>query len=53
MLWIGVLADPKDPSGNLRMPGLGSIFYVAAVIGAAAFLAYTDRNRDFAGRKRG
>ncbi len=33
MLWIGVLS-----SGSL-----GSILYVAAVIGVAAFLAYTDR----------
>jgi hypothetical protein len=47
MLWIGVLSDP---SGKLRMPGMGSIFYVAAVIGVAAFLAYADRNRDSAER---
>src|SRR5260370_32861519 len=47
MLWIGVLSDS---SGNLRMPGLGSIFYVAAVIGVAAFLAYTDRNEDSTGK---
>ena|ERR1700676_2161122 len=43
MLWIGVLSDP---SGKLRMPGMGSIFYAAAVIGVAAFLAYKDRIRD-------
>jgi hypothetical protein len=49
MLWIGVLSDP---SGRLRMPGMGSIIYVAAVIGVAAFLAYADRNRDSAGKNR-
>ena len=49
MLWIGVLSDP---SGKLRMPGIGSIFYVAAVIGVALFLAYADRNRDSAGKNR-
>ena len=49
MLWIGVLADP---SGKLRMPGIGSIFYVVVVIGVAAFLAYADRNRDSAGKNR-
>jgi hypothetical protein len=49
MLWIGALSDP---SGKLRMPGMGSIFYVAAVIGVAAFLAYADRNRHSAGKSR-
>jgi drug/metabolite transporter (DMT)-like permease len=49
ILWLGVLSDP---SGKLRRPGIGSIFYVAAVIGVAAFLAYTDRNRDSAGKNR-
>jgi hypothetical protein len=43
MLWLGVLADP---SGKLRMPGVGSILYVAAVIGVAALLAYIDRRRE-------
>ena len=43
MLWIGVLADP---SGRLRVPGVGSIFYVAAVVGVVVYLAYADRNRD-------
>jgi len=36
MLWMGVLSDP---SGKLGMPGMGSIFYVAAVTAVAAFLA--------------
>jgi hypothetical protein len=49
MLWIGVLSDP---SGKLRMPGVGAILYAAAVIGVAAFLAYADRNRDFARKSR-
>jgi len=43
MLWLAVLADP---SGNLRTPGMGSIFYVVAVVGLAALLAPTDRNGD-------
>jgi len=47
MLWMGVLSDP---SGKLGMPGIGSIFYVAAVTAVAAFLAYADRNRDSAGK---
>lgn len=49
MLWIGVLSDP---SGKLAMPGIGSIFYVVAVIAVAAFLAYTDRNGDSSGKNR-
>ena len=49
MLWLGVLSDA---SGRLRMPGMDSIFYVAAVIGVAVFLAYADRNRDSAGKSR-
>lgn len=40
MLWIGVLADP---SGKLKMPGPGSILYLAPVIAVAAYLAYADR----------
>jgi hypothetical protein len=47
VLWMGVISDP---SGKLRTPSIGSIFYVAAVIGVAAFLAYSDRHRDPAGR---
>lgn len=47
ILWLGVLSDP---SGKLRMPGIGSIFYVAAVICVAAFLAYSDLKRDSAGK---
>ncbi len=46
MLWVGVLSDP---SGKPRLPGMGSILYVAAVIGVAVFLAYADRNRDSPG----
>jgi hypothetical protein len=49
MLWLGVLSDP---SGNLRTPGTGSVLYVVAVIGVAAFLAYTDRNGDSSGKSR-
>ena len=49
MLWLGVLADPL---GDLRTPGLGSIFYVAAVIAVAIYLAYADRNRDTPGKNR-
>jgi len=49
VLWIRVLSEP---SGTLRMPGVGSILYVAGVVGAAAFLAYADRNRDSAGKNR-
>jgi hypothetical protein len=41
ILWLGVLADP---SGHLRRPGVGSILYLAGVIGVTAFLAYADRN---------
>jgi hypothetical protein len=47
MLWLGVLSDP---SGNLRTPGTGSVLYVVAVIGVAAFLAYMDRSGDSAGK---
>jgi len=43
MLWLGALADP---SGHLGKPGIGSILYVVAVTGVAAFLAYTDRNEN-------
>ena len=43
MLWLGVLSDP---SGKLARPGIGSVLYVAGVIGVAAFLAYADRNRN-------
>jgi hypothetical protein len=43
MLWLGVLSDP---SGKLATPGIGSVLYVAGVIGVAAFLAYADRNRN-------
>jgi hypothetical protein len=49
MLWLGVLSDP---SGKLATPGLGSILYVAAVVGVAALLAYADRSRDCAGNDR-
>jgi hypothetical protein len=49
MLWIGVLSDP---SGKLRAPSVGSICYVVAVIGVAAFLAYSDRDRDSTGKNR-
>jgi len=49
ILWLGVLADP---SGHLRTPGAGSILYVVAVIGVAAFLAYTDRKGDSSGKNR-
>jgi hypothetical protein len=49
MLWIGVLSDP---SGKLRAPSVGSICYVVAVIGVAAFLAYCDRDRDSTGKNR-
>jgi hypothetical protein len=49
MLWIGVLSDP---SGKLRTPSVGSICYVVAVIGVAAFLAYSDRDRDSTGKNR-
>src|SRR5580704_9915292 len=49
MLWLGVLSDP---SGELRMPGKGSILYVGAVIGLAAYLAYADSSRDSAGKNR-
>jgi hypothetical protein len=42
VLWMGVISDP---SGKLRTPSIGSIFYVAAVIGVAAFLAHSDRHR--------
>jgi hypothetical protein len=48
MLWMGVLSDP---SGDLRTPGIGSILYVAAVIGLAALLAHADRHRDSAGKR--
>ena len=47
VLWMGVISDP---SGKLRTPSRGSIFYVATVIGVAAFLAHYDRHRDPAGR---
>jgi hypothetical protein len=50
ILWLGVLADP---SGHLRTPGAGSILYLVAVIGLAAFLAYTDRNRDSSRKNQG
>jgi|SRR5579871_1210940 len=49
ILWLGVLSDAL---GNLRKPGIGSIFYLVAVICVAAFLAYSDRNRDSAGKNR-
>jgi hypothetical protein len=49
MLWIGVLSDP---SGKVKTPGIGSILYILAVIAVAAFLAYSDRNRDSPGTKR-
>ena len=41
MLWLEVLSDP---SGKLRMPGVGSILFLGAVVGAAAFLAYARRD---------
>ena len=47
MLWLGVLSDP---SGRLRTPGIGSILYVAAVIGVAAYLARADRAIDAEGK---
>ena len=43
ILYVGVLSDS---SGHLVIPAIGSIFYVAAVIGTAARLAYIDRRRD-------
>jgi len=49
MLWLGALADP---SGHLGKPGIGSILYVVAVTGVAAFLAYTDRKGDSSGKNR-
>jgi hypothetical protein len=49
LLWLGVLSDP---SGKLRTPGMGSILYVAIVIGVAGYLAYADRSRDSTGRIR-
>jgi len=49
MLWLGVLSDS---SGKLRMPGMGSVFYLASVIGAAGYLAYADRSRDSSGKSR-
>jgi hypothetical protein len=45
---LGVLSDP---SGKLMMPGIGSIFYVATVIGVAVFLAYKDRKGDPSDKK--
>jgi hypothetical protein len=49
MLWLGVLSDP---SGTLRIPGIGSIFYLVTVVGVTAFLAYADRNGDSPGKNR-
>ena len=49
ILWLGVLSDP---SGRLRTPGVGSILYVAIVIGVAGYLAYADRSRDSAAKNR-
>ena len=43
ILWLGVLADP---TGRLKPPGAGSVVYVVAVVGVAAFLAYADRNAE-------
>ena len=45
ILWVGVLSDS---SGRLTMPGTVAILYVAAVIGVASLLAYTDRKRNIA-----
>jgi hypothetical protein len=39
MLWLGALSDA---TGELRMPGVGSIFYFAVVIGLAALLVRRD-----------
>jgi hypothetical protein len=49
ILWLGVLSDP---SGKLRPPGVGSILYLASVIGVAGYLAYADRGRDSVGKDR-
>jgi hypothetical protein len=43
ILWVGVLSDS---SGNLTMPGLDSILYVASVVCVAIVLAYADRKRN-------
>ena len=40
MLLLGALSDA---SGRLRAPGLGSVLYMAAVSGVAAFLIYSGR----------
>ena len=42
ILLLGALADD---SGKLRMPGAGSVLYLAAVIGVAAVLLYSRRSR--------
>jgi membrane associated rhomboid family serine protease len=39
-LWNGVLSDP---SGRLRTPDIGSVSYVAAVVGVTVLVAYADR----------
>ena len=42
VLLLGALADD---SGKLRMPGAGSVLYMAAVIGVAAVLLHSRRSR--------
>ena len=41
ILWLGVASDPH---GHWSAPNGGSILYLVAVIGVAAFLARKDRD---------
>ena len=49
ILLLGALADD---SGKLRMPGAGSVLYLAAVIGVAAVLFYPRRSRHLPAKDR-
>jgi len=48
VLWTGVLSDR---SGRLT-PDIGSLSYVAAVVGVTVLFAYADRNRSSFGKNR-